>query len=72
MTAPTKTCPICEGEKDTVESRHRNTMYQDEPSNWLESCKECFDEDWEHFQELWDDINSDVRASCYDALRSLN
>lgn len=48
-------CPCCEREMSDVEKRHRNTAYQNEESNWLESCGECFEQDYEFFQELWDD-----------------
>lgn len=65
-------CPICGRETNTVDKRQRNTMYQDEEKNWLVSCAECHAEDCDHFQELWDDINSDIRASVTDALMMIN
>lgn len=46
-------CPICDGDDGTVERRHQNTAYVDEESNWLTSCKECFDEAEEYWAERW-------------------
>lgn len=64
-------CPNCGQDDGTVERRAINTMYQNEESNYLISCKQCFDEAWNYYQELWDEIESDQRASCNDALRCL-
>lgn len=48
-----KTCPCCERDMPDVERRHRNTAYVEEELNWLESCNECFQADWEHFADMW-------------------
>ena len=61
-------CPICGESKPDVERRHRNTMYNDDESNYLTSCMDCFQEDWDYYQELWDDIYADQMASVSQAL----
>lgn len=48
-------CPCCEREASDVERRRRNTQYTDEELNWLESCSECYEHDWEDFREMWDE-----------------
>lgn len=51
-------CGMCgEGKRDVLR-RRRNTQYLHEESNWLTCCKECFDEDWESYEELWADYYS--------------
>lgn len=65
---PTLVCEVCEVSNETVQRRHRNTMYQDDESNYMTSCQACFDEDWAYYQELWDDINRDIAASISDAM----
>ena len=63
-------CPICGEESETVKRRHRNTMYvTDDELNYSTSCQTCVDEGWHNFQELWDDIYSDIRASIAAAIR---
>ena len=61
-------CPHC-GERDrTVERRMTNMMYQDDEMNYIVSCLSCFDEYCRDYEELFDDIYSDIRASISDAL----
>jgi len=49
-------CPLCGDVSDTIAKRRRNTAYLDDKNNWLISCKACFEEDYENFQELWEMI----------------
>lgn len=52
------TCGMCGENKRDVLRRRRNTQYFNEESNWLTCCKECFDEDWAFYEELWADYYS--------------
>ncbi len=53
-----KLCPCCERYSATVESRRRNTSYDDDRLNNLYSCQECYDKDYEHYADLWKDYYS--------------
>lgn len=46
-----KNCPCCERLSDTVEKRRLCTQYQNEESNYLLSCEECFEEYNREYQE---------------------
>lgn len=48
-------CAICGSDKN-VATRRLNTSYADDKSNWMTSCKTCFEETVHHYQELWDDF----------------
>jgi hypothetical protein len=51
-------CPLCGGWERTVAKRRRLSSYNDDASNWLTSCKDCFDEDTYILQGQWDDYYS--------------
>jgi hypothetical protein len=51
-------CPCCGGWSRTVTKRRRLSSYNDDTSNWLVSCRECFDEDTYALQGQWDDYYS--------------
>lgn len=50
-------CPCCERTflEDEVINRRRNTAYEDEESNWLFSCPDCFDHDCALMKDQWDE-----------------
>jgi len=54
-------CPCCERPNDgTVAVRRENTAYRDDVNNWLISCRGCFDERDEYWEEAWEDYHSMV------------
>lgn len=48
-------CPCCERLRRDVKRRARNTSYVDDELNWLVSCLDCYQEDYEYYAELWRD-----------------
>ena len=49
-------CPCCEKPNDgTVALRRENTAYCEDINNWLISCRDCFDERDEYWNERWED-----------------
>lgn len=53
--AAMRECPCCNRLSPDVKSRRRNTIYADDSMNFLESCQECWDNDNEHWEEMWSD-----------------
>lgn len=56
ISAPTgiDVCPCCRTTQPDVRNRRRNAAYANEEENWIVCCGNCFEEDVEHYQELWD------------------
>lgn len=52
-------CPCCGRLSPSVEKRSRNTCYLDDDLNYLVSCLECFQMDWDYYQERWEDYWSE-------------
>ena len=52
-------CPWCERYfRYSVKTQRRNSQYGDEACNWITACKECREEDYDYFDELWKDYYS--------------
>jgi hypothetical protein len=51
-------CKCCRQFKWSVKTRARNTAYVDDENNYLKSCLECAERDYEYFKELWADYYS--------------
>lgn len=49
-------CPGCLRIAPDCTVRRRNTAYVEDGINWIYCCGECYQDDFEHFQELWDTI----------------
>lgn len=54
---PTR-CPCCGRYLEDVENRRLNTAYESEESNWILSCRECYDEAVAYYAEMWDEYYS--------------
>jgi len=56
---PPKVFPIgicgCQSLSFTLKYRRQNTQYVDDRSNWVKSCKPCFEEIEQYNQERWDE-----------------
>ncbi len=52
-------CLYCRRE-GKVARRRKNTAYVDEKRNWMESCRECFQEAVEYYADLWQQYYADV------------
>lgn len=48
-------CGYCREEKNSVKMRRQNTLYEEEDANYIESCKECFEEKEEYWADMWAD-----------------
>jgi uncharacterized protein with PIN domain len=46
-------CGYCREEKNSVKMRRQNTLYEEEDANYIESCKECFEEKEEYWADMW-------------------
>lgn len=53
-------CPCCERFTRSLAFRRRNTAYADERSNYLLSCPDCYEEDAEHWDEMWSEYYASV------------
>ena len=54
-------CPHCMmWFQDGVKRRRQNTAYEDEESNFVVACKNCFDEIQEQWAERWDEYYSSI------------
>lgn len=51
-----KECSICRTLKFNIEKRRLNTQYIDEKQNYMTSCKNCYDEAYVYYKEMWDDF----------------
>lgn len=51
-------CHCCGRWRTDVTRRRRNTAFCEEydEMNYLTSCKECFDEDWDYYAERWNEF----------------
>ena len=49
-------CPRCGGPSPS--NQRLNTMYENEESNWMYACDECYQEIYDHYEELWADYYS--------------
>lgn len=47
---------LCRG----VKRRRQNTAYQDEESNYITVCRECFDEVEEYWDERWKEYHNSI------------
>lgn len=53
-------CPwCCRYFRYNIRTVRRNTQYCDPRNNWITACKECRENDYEYFAELWNDYYSD-------------
>jgi len=48
-----KECPRCERTMTGVNWRRLNTAYVDEESNWFYSCRDCYGDAVEHYEQMW-------------------
>ena len=48
-----KRCSYCNRLTNTVDNRRINTAYEDEESNWMASCKECYEDAQQHYADAW-------------------
>lgn len=48
-------CPCCERLRYDVKRRLRNTAFLDDELNWLDSCLDCYQDDYEYYADLWHD-----------------
>ena len=46
-------CPYCKNVAPDLRVRRLNTAYEDDASNWLFSCHQCFRESFERYSEQW-------------------
>lgn len=53
-------CRCCGYLSYGVQRRRLNTAYADPESNWLESCRECWEGAVEYYSDLWSQYWSDV------------
>lgn len=52
-------CPWCERYfRYGVKTVRRNTAYVSDAANWITACKECREDDYEYYAELWNDYYS--------------
>lgn len=54
-------CPYCNTwfNKD-IDRRRLNTEYQDDASNHMTSCEDCYDEMCEYYDDLWKDYYASI------------
>lgn len=50
-------CPRCQS-RGKITLEHQNCAYVDEMSNYYWLCRDCHQEVYDLYQELWDDYNS--------------
>lgn len=48
-------CGVCQEFKVLVKKRRLCTQYAEEESNFMTSCKDCFNEQNEYYKERWQD-----------------
>lgn len=54
-------CPWCERYfRYNIKTVRRNTSYVDDATNWITACKDCIEEDYEYYAELWNDYYSSI------------
>ena len=54
-------CPCCERYfRYPVKTERRNTAYVKESNNWLTACRECQEEDYAYYAELWADYYNSI------------
>lgn len=51
-------CYMCDRWFVYPKRRHMNTMYEDEESNYIKVCRDCFKEVQNYWQERWDEYNA--------------
>lgn len=54
------TCPVCERKSDDIKRRRRYSAYANEEENWLTSCQDCYDTDYSHLRDDWEEYYSMV------------
>jgi hypothetical protein len=55
-----KKCPCCGINKPYVLRRRQNTAYEDEESNYVECCEDCFEQIESYWEERWQEYYSQV------------
>lgn len=55
-------CTMCGEVKPDVTIRTRNTMYICDIHNYHLVCSQCNDIDFEELEEMWAEVNSDIRT----------
>lgn len=54
-------CPWCERYfRYNIKTVRRNTSYIDDATNWITACKDCREEDYVYYAELWNDYYSSI------------
>lgn len=48
-------CPRCERSGLEIKKYRINTAYSDDESNWQESCRDCYVETVDHYNDLWNE-----------------
>ena len=48
-------CCGCGARTKDVMRRSLNTQYADDESNYLTSCRACFEDCWNYYEDLWAD-----------------
>ena len=51
-------CPVCTLTKPDVAVRRLNTMYDEDSSNWLHSCEDCYTDTVDHYRDLWNEYHN--------------
>lgn len=53
-------CPQCKQPARNIGRRRMNTAYQNDNSNFIICCRQCFDEAEEYWAERWADYYSGI------------
>lgn len=51
-------CQGCNRFRLDIERRRQNTMYEEDASNYVTCCMECFEEVQAYWDERWEEYNS--------------
>jgi len=57
---PSIWCPSCQRFRMTIERRRQNTMYNDDESNHITCCIECFGRTQAYWNDQWDEYRRSV------------
>ena len=55
-----KRCPLCGRYGKDIFKRRKNTEYNDEESNWVTGCGECYQAMEDYYTELWAEYYASV------------
>ena len=59
-------CTFCSVESDEVVRYRQRTQYVNESDNWVNACPACKEKNDAHWDEMWADLNNDIRAGLSD------